>query len=405
VQRGSLQTDRLLPAQGYGWGSYYRGGSYGGTCGVMYGNYYDDFSRTLPGALVFGRNLPHQESIGQYESCSSYFQGTAPCAYDESDCSWVQGNEWCSRKIGTDVSTCEGGYTQCERKSGQVQCTAIPKPASGSQGSCHTNERFRSWQSMELDVLDLRNPDAPTLSPVNFAIDEEAVGLVASAQSVYFTFKKPFEMTGDGRPFSKYYFREVGLTDPAHPAVGAAVNVPGQLLAANGGQLFTRDLRWGSTVAETWLHAVRRVGDQAEIVASQQFADREVTSVLVDAASRVYASHRKLSNRYYYEPSTSQQLDKLNIYSADNLTKLGETDVDSWSSMSQVVDGRVLFSVPGGMMIVNAQTPSAPYAQAYFPRQGYFTNNLSFDGTSLYVASGPYGIHQMDATTHNLLTP
>jgi len=405
VQRSSLQTDRLLPAYGYGWGGYYGGGGFRGMgCGMIYGNYYDDFSRVLPGAVVFGRNLPHQESIGQYENCyASYSTWSNGCGSGNADCSWDDGYENCSRKVGADVKTCTSDFVHCEKASGKLSCTPIARPSTGLQQHCSTYEQYRYWQSMELDVLDLSNPDAPTLSPVNFASDEEAVGLVASAQSVYFSFKKPFTMSGDARPFSKYYFREVGLSDPAHPLVGAAVNVPGQLLAAHGTQLFTRDLRWGSSVAETWLHAVRRVGDLAEIVASQPFSGREVTSVLVDNGSRVYASHRALSNRYYYDSTAKPALDKLDVYGAENLGKLGETEVDTWSSMTQVVDGRVLFSVPGGMMIVNAQTPGAPYAQAYFPRQGYFTNNLSFDGTNLYVASGPYGIHQMDATTHNLL--
>jgi hypothetical protein len=402
VRVSSLESDRLLPAYGYGWGRSYANGLEM-SCGVMDGAFYDDFSRTLPNALVLGRNVPQQESLGEFETCSRYYSGQPSCRYEASGtCEWSEGYSTCQRKVGTDLKVCDQTFVQCKRVDAETTCKPLAEPPAASGEHCYTGEHFRYWQSMELDVLDLRDPRAPVLAPVTFAREEESAGLVASGESVYYAFKRPYLVSGDDRPFAKYYFREVGLGDPAHPAVGEPVNVPGQLLAVAGPKLFTRDLRWGAEVAETWLHVSRRDATGATLEASQQFAGRDVTGAIMDGTTRVLVTHRDLARSYYYEsPTSPRSLDQLAIYSAEGLVKLGETDVDSWSDMTQAVDGRVLFSVPSGMLIVNAQTPSAPYAQAYFPYQGW-QRKISYDGQTLFVAGGPYGLYRMDATTHNL---
>lgn len=394
-QLASLESDRLLPAYGYGWGDFY---GYG--CGMRYGSYYDDFSRVLPNALVLGRNVPERESIGSHEICSRYVRNTSECAWNgAASCGWFQGYETCQRQIDGQQRTCEGSFSHCKRADGVTDCTPVTADQASAEGHCYTNELYRYWQSMELDVLDLRNPRAPTLSPVKFAREEEALGLVASGTSVYFAFKRPHKVAGDSRPFAKYYFREVALANPAAPAVGAPVNVPGQLLAVDGSRLVTRDLRWGSVRADTWLHALERVPQGARIVASQSFAERSVQSVLLDGSARVLVSHRPAwSASGYY----GDAVDSLTILASDGLTKLGETEVDSWSELTQAVDGRVLFKVPSGLLIVNAQQPAAPYAQAYFPYSGY-VRQVGYDGKSILLASGPYGLFRLDATTHNLL--
>lgn len=392
----SLKTDRLLPAYGYGWGGFQ---GYG--CGMMYGSYYDDFSRVLPNALVLGRNLPQQESIGVHEICSRYLGEYKDCVYrGTDDCEWSEGQQICQRKLDEEVASCQGGFVHCKRVAGVTNCTPLEMAAESLREYCSTTELYRYWQSMELDVLDLRNPQAPTLTPVSFAKDEQALGLVAAGQKLYFTFKRPHVVANDPRAFAKYYFREIGLNNPSTPEVGEPVNVPGQLLAVDGARLFTRDLRWGNELSETWLHALERVSNGARILASQRFEGREVHSVLLDGTARVLVSHRGLWQRplQYGQP---RDADVLTIYDA-GLEKIGETEVDSFSELTQAVDGRVLFKVPSGLMVVNAQNPAAPYAQAYFPYSGY-VRQVSYDGQNILLAAGPYGLFQLDATTHNLL--
>jgi hypothetical protein len=401
--RSSLESDRLLPAYGYGWGAYswglYPGG---GVCGVGIGNYYDDFSRVLPDVLVLGRNLPQNEPMGQYEVCS-WSGAYTECAYDENkNCEWDAGYQSCERKIGTTQSVCTNTLHHCVREDGVVECTPLGSPPASAFSHCSTYEQYRYWQSMELDVLDLRNPSAPTLSPVTFDRKEEAVGLVTDDHSLYFAFKRPHTVSGDHRPFAKYFFREVDLADPTRPAVGTPVNVPGELLAVQGERLFTRDLRWGPAVAETSLHALRRDGDSAELLTSREFAGREVSAALLDGASRVFVAHRAIDVGGLYIPGAEPSLDKLTVLGTDGLSQLGEMEVDIGSELTQAIDGRALFSVPGGMLVVNARDPAAPYAQAFFPYSGW-NRRVSYDGARILVASGPYGLFRLDATTENLL--
>ena len=409
AQLSTLTSDRLLPASGYGWGYS------GGECGVFEGNYYDDYARVLPNALVFGRNVQESDSLGRYEQCFKSVRQRPACGRDSAmDCEWYSGSESCSRKIGSDQQVCEGSIRHCKRVASMTTCTDVDAATAGATTHCSIEERRRYWQSLELDVLDLRNPIAPTLTPLEFGREEEALGLIADGDSVYFAFKRPHVVAGDPRPFAKHYVRRVALGDPTQPAIGAPVNLPGELLGVRGDRLFTRDLRYGTTLTETWVHTLRQTGEVAEILASRAFAGREVTGVLLDGAERVLVTHRAVPDKgdFYEEdsgdddlaPSTpeNRELDKLTLLQAEGLVQVGETDVDAWSSMTQVIAGKILFSVQGGLLVVNALDPARPYAQAYFPYNGY-QRRVTFDGQNIFVAAGPYGIHFLDATTHNLL--
>lgn len=395
VQLSTLTTDRLWPAYGYGWGDEGIG------CGMRSNYYYDDYSRVVGNAIVFGRNELQQVSRGQVESCSKYVDNNVPCQYDGSaDCVFDAGYNVCERPVGDKESSCTGEFVHCTRVANKTTCVPVAESEVAPRVNCYTNELHRSWQTMKLDVLDLTHPEAPTLEPIDFATDEEAVGLVATADSVYFAFKKPVVVPNDARRYAKHFFRQVDVRDPANPQVGAAINVPGELIAVDAQRLLTRDLRWGQRNAETWLHTLTRSGDQVTLAGSKQFVQRDVKNVLTDGKGNVYVSHGELWNQYEYDDV--QRLDKLAILRASDLTPRSETEVDTWAELSQVVDGRLLFGVGGGYLIINAQDPAAPYAQAYFPYLGWL-EKLTFHDNTILLAGGPYGLYRLDATTHNLL--
>jgi hypothetical protein len=397
-QVSSLTSDRLLPGYGYGWGDGY----FGMECGVRGPYSYDDYSRVLPNTLVFGRNLPQQKSIGNYETCSSYVNDYGGGCERGQVCSWLGGGKTCERKVGVAEFTCSGGFQRCTQSAdGETTCVEVPESQLPLTESCSIYERHRYWSSLELDVLDLTTPSAPKLTAVSFAKDEETVGLVGTQDSVYFAFKKPVTLSDDARPHVKHYFRQVDLRTPASPAVGNPVNVPGELLAVLGDQLITRDLRWGPRQADTWVHSVRRAGDAVTVSASKQLVDREVKNVLLDGAGHLAVSHGRI---YHYDYAGTAEQDKLSLFAPTDLAPLGEVNVDSWANMTTAVGGRVLFAVPGGFLIVNVQDVQAPYAQAFFPQQGYL-EKTTFHGDTLLLAAGPFGLRAFDATTSNLLTP
>lgn len=398
VELSSLETERLLPAYGYGWG--YRGGM---TCGVMDGSwYYDDFSRVIGNAIVFGRNQPQQQSTGSYEMCWSNYYEPRDCR-GLANCAWTEGSKNCARNLATNQTVCTGSFVRCtSQDAGAPDCQPIDESTLPVQKNCYTAEQYRYWQSMELDVLDLTDPRAPAIKTVAFAKEEEAEGLVATADSVYFAFKKPFVRSGDTRAYVKFYFRQVDVRDPKSPVVSAAVNVPGELLAVEGDRLITRDLRWGESVAESQVHTLQRSGDRVTLTHSVQFDDRLVKKVLPDGKGHLYVSHAPQYRYYGYGSGEKRPLDTLTIYNTSDLVKIGETDIDSWADMTQALDGRLVFGVGGGFLIVNAQSPATPYAQAFFPYMGY-SENLTFSGNTILLAGGPFGIYAFDATTHNLL--
>ncbi len=55
------------------------------------------------------------------------------------------------------------------------------------------------------------------------------------------------------------------------------------------------------------------------------------------------------------------------------------------------------------MLLFNLADPKAPFAQAYFPSNGW-PEQILFDGDTITIAAGRYGIHHFDADVFNLLS-
>ncbi len=78
--------------------------------------------------------------------------------------------------------------------------------------------------------------------------------------------------------------------------------------------------------------------------------------------------------------------------------------MDAWAQLEGTIAGRALFSVPGGLLVMNLDDPRAPYAQAYFPMNGW-AYGIELAGRVALFAAGRFGLHRFDLDTFNLLTP
>ena len=111
------------------------------------------------------------------------------------------------------------------------------------------------------------------------------------------------------------------------------------------------------------------------------------------------------SDIWDYSSSTEwNQQHYLTILNADTLAETGSTTVDAWASLAQAVDGRALFAVPGGMLVMNIEDPANPFAQAWFPTRGWWSNS-TVRGDRLIFAAGPFGITEANLNEFNLLPP
>ena len=422
---GGLTTDRIRPHYAsWGWAEPgvapdclgCRGGYY-------FPGQYDDLVRVVDHAIAFTRIEQESELVGTEHVCTTYPNVGIPCDSDDDSCTYHVGGITC-RSLDGGAVVCEGSMARCTFDPGSEDafaCVEIDPTEIPTSEDCYDHELRRYWQRFTLDVLDLTTPSTPVLADaIELPRMDEAAGLVGGDGRLFYTYRRPIAVADDPRPLVAWYFRPIDLGSPAAPVVGPAVNVPGQLVAVDGSALLTEDLVWGEHVAET---VVRRLEwtapDRAELVASHAVSDRTVDSLVLDGAGHVLLSHRapwSFDSGYgvavagpagagpdaAYSASTETEPTRLRILDETTLSQLGEVDIDSWATLEQAVNGRALFQVPGGLLVVNSSDPTSPVAQAYFLTLGW-PSEIIFDVDEILFAAGPYGIYRFDANATNLL--
>src|SRR5262245_34646721 len=229
---------------------------------------------------------------------------------------------------------------------------------------------------------------------------DEGTSLLPVGTALYFNYQRPLASNNDPRAIVKRYFKRIDFADPQAPDVGAGINVPGDVIAADGITIYTRDQIWEDDNTRTSVARLTVDQDLAYLQASRVFSERSVSTVKLDGAGHMLVS----SDPYYsgFVRSQTPPAHKLSILDAQSLDIAGEADVDSWASFVDAKAGRALFSVSGGLLVFNVEDAAKPVAQAYFPTVAW-PNSIFFDGSEAMFAGGPYGIYRFDTNVFNLL--
>lgn len=408
VERGTLVTDDIpLPYYGY----YYGGWDH--VAGFGYYFYNEELATPTDNALVFSGGKEHQELQGTLRSRHSYPVANRwencydQTTYEPKACTYLTGGISCrqlTRVDGTvEDEVCYGSYARCTQDdTGEATCEEVTPAASEIREYTNEYDQHRYWVQRSFTAVDLTDPDAPSLgSTVNTATKDESVRFFANGNSIFHSFKRPYRLAGDSRPYVKYYFQEIDLNNPSAVVEGAEINVPGELLRVDGDVVVTRDFLWGRTIVESSVNKLELVGDAAYLRGVNRFVDRVVNSVELDGAGHVLVSH----NPSWRVDSTDYKvhLSVLDLDSA-NFARLATVEIDDWASLAGAIPGKALFRVPSGMLLVNIEEPAQAHAQAYFPVRGW-PRSFQIDGDDIRVAAGPYGIFTFDASTYNLTEP
>lgn len=406
--RGTLTTQQIQPSNPYGY--YY---DYGMVADCFdCGGYYWGYGAKPPvyavgNALAFVEYAPKKELLGTEHVCQSWPRNRESC-YGQDGCTMISGYETCRTLNGR--TSCYGGYAECTWDAGQntYDCTPIDASQVDVEQSCWDHELERYWSRFEVEVVDLRQPDAPQLgNTLAWATNEEAVSVLANGSDLWLTYKQPYVIPGDNRPYVRFFSRRVGLANPASPQVAPAVNLPGQLLAVDGNTVFTRDQVWGQSQIEAAVARLQLTGAGAVLEAHRRFADQVVDTIALDGAGHVLVSHRAGWYYGYGVPSrggsTQDEGQKLTLLSAasSSLAQLASTPVDSWAQLKDARAGRALFQVPGGLLVFNLDTPTSPWPQAYFATKGW-PQDIVVDGRKIVFAAGRYGVYEFDLDESNL---
>ncbi len=410
---GTLTTNQLAPYYD-GWYGWYGPGME--DCFDCGGWYYGGSSAHAVGdALVFPATIWESEVVGVEHVCSTYPAGgnwEEDCHEDSQGsvhCTLYHGSITC-RRLNDEPETCYGQIERCTTDDYQWEpwiCEEIDPDEIETETHCYDYERYRYWSHFDVDVLDLRDPEDPALAPtISMPVEEEAAGVLAHGTDFYVTYSIPFEVADDTRPYVRYYFRKIDLADPAGPHMGRGVNVPGELIAVDGDLVFTRDFVWGENIVESAINKLQVEDHVATLLARERFIDRQVNSMMLDGAGHALVSHR-LS---WYAIDQNDNLtwedivETLSVLDAEDFDELAEVEIDNWAWLRDARVGRALYEVPGGLLVVNLDDATQPFAQAYFPTLGW-PHTLHVYGSDIIFPAGRYGIYRFDLNAFNLTTP
>jgi hypothetical protein len=276
---------------------------------------------------------------------------------------------------------------------------------------------FRRWEPIydtngyyidsnsSLWVVDLHNPDAPTMASVTIVDDANAWwgNMQVVGSTLYTGHYEWFEhdTTASSTSWTVRYFADrIDLSDRAHPRVGAKINIPGLLVggsATDPSLLYTIDYRWDQDVARDDFDVVRvRSGlAQAELVSSITL-DGYVGSTFV-RGNTAY-----LSAQTYEASSNGYSQVKLHAIDLSDPTApidRASTAANGWGWLLDIQGDRAVVSSgwgQNGVDIYQLTDGQAPQFRQFARTLGWWANGVSRQGNALFISSGYWGVEKID---------
>jgi len=257
-----------------------------------------------------------------------------------------------------------------------------------------------------LFVVDLKNVDAPKIAST--AVTTDPYGWWGNMRvagntlyvSHYDWLSKPDPVTGETKGYVKYYLDPIDLTDRSAPKIGKRINVPGIMVGASATDpsiVYTVDYRWYGDYSKDELAVVKISGDKAYLQGST-IIDGYVGQVFVQG-NKAYAS----AERYTYAGDTYTgprvQLHEIDITNPKAPVDRVSTEKKGWGWLLGVAGDRaVLTSGWGGsgVDIYKLSAGTAPTFDQFVRTRGWWSSSLTRQDNSLFLASGYWGVQQID---------
>lgn len=354
-------------------------------------------------ALVFVDSMYNVEPVGTEEVCNVQSLNEFDCRDNPACSAWVVGSRLC-RSINDAPEFCEGEFARCTRSTlGEVACVPTEPLESEVSRECYTWEAREEWYTMSLTPVDIRNPSRLQVGPtISFDNELNVVDARVLDGRLLITSNTPVTLTDDPRPWWKYTVQELDVSDPMNPTLGPAIPIPGEPFHLVEDTLYTTNAVWGEYKSDTVVTRLRLSDSEATELASRQFTTDYVRYVSVDDEGRIIVDQESAPRIWERHDTAARYF--LTILDAETLEETGRIEHQYDEVIAQVLHGRALFVVPGGMLVMNIENPALPTVQAFLPARDWWIHTTVRD-ESLIFAAGPYGIYELDLDTVNLLPP
>lgn len=365
----------------------------------------------LEGTMDRRRVYPDSELQRYNQNCYSYDEEGS---YQQTACTYFTGSITCEQLTRVDgeveSEVCYGDILFCEQDNmGETSCEEVDPSTIETRTSEWDYEKRRYWNNYTFKVLDLSDPKNPTLgASIEMPEDEESATFLADGDTLYVNYKQPEDIDGDSRPYVRYFVKTVDLSSPEAPVISSPTNVPGELMAIDGDTLLTKDFLWGETIIEVSLNKVELFeGDAYLQNTPYRFVDQQVENVVLDGAGNALASHYTAHyvnyDENHYDWDDYDRTRKLTMIdmAGDKFELASTTEVDEWATLQDARAGRALYQVPGGLLVINLDDSTQPYAQAFYPTRGW-PRDINMDGEDIYFSAGRFGLYKFDLDADNL---
>jgi hypothetical protein len=253
--------------------------------------------------------------------------------------------------------------------------------------------------SNDLFVVDLSNPDAPSVSSVVITNDWNGWwGDMKVVNDTLYSTHYEWPYGYGANQHVKYYLDQVDLSDRKNPKVGAKINVPGILVGGSSTDpsvLYTIDYRWESQ--ENDFDIVKVQGSKAYLQ-SRLVLDGWVGSVfLSDDGNTAYTSTQLYS---YVSGRSNMELHQIDVTNPSRPSDSIASGPKGWGWLLGVTGDRMLvqsgWGDGNGLDVYKLAPNAAPAYDQFVRTQGWSISSIARQTTltsdQLFLSSGDWGV-------------
>jgi hypothetical protein len=259
-----------------------------------------------------------------------------------------------------------------------------------------------------LFIVDLSNPDAPSIASLTITDDVDAWwgDMTAVGTTLYTTHYEYIQHPAPNDPYGttysvRYYLDQIDLSDRAHPRIGQKVNVPGVLVGASSTDesiLYFADYRWYGQDEHDAIAACKLDGGKCYLQSVTDL-DGYMGNVVVQN-DKAYMTVEEYdwavnANGGTYKPPFVE-LHQLDLTNPQVPVDRIATDPSlGWGWLLGVQGDRAVVTSgwgPVGVDIYRLSDTAPPAFEQSVRVLGWGGDSLSRQGNTLYLASGYWGV-------------
>ncbi|MHB1846413.1 MAG: beta-propeller domain-containing protein, partial [Deltaproteobacteria bacterium] len=255
-----------------------------------------------------------------------------------------------------------------------------PATGSGSQPAPPPDQLF---------VVDLTNPDAPTLgSPLVLPNSDWSWGLTAQGSYAWITHYEWLPNSNGGQV--RYYLDRLDVSKPSAPSLLPKINVPGVFFSAStdGQTVYTQDFSYSSdwSIQTTWLEKLSLL--------SNGLAQLDAVTPLNGSPGGAVVSGQTAYVETWSYGSGQGQTNLTAVDLGAMAAGSTQTVASQWASILGAAGGKLFLQTSwddSGILIYDLSKPTEPSYQTFFRSEGWPEQLVVQNGTA-YLPSGDYGV-------------